>query len=63
MKEIIHGDCLDVMQGMDSETVDLIVTDPPYFNVKSEGWDRQWANFGEFMEWLDVRVGEMVRLL
>ncbi|MDH3442895.1 MAG: site-specific DNA-methyltransferase [Deltaproteobacteria bacterium] len=28
--EIIHGDCIEVMQSMPSESVDLIVTDPPY---------------------------------
>jgi site-specific DNA-methyltransferase (adenine-specific) len=27
---VLHGDCLDVMAGMDPESVDAIVTDPPY---------------------------------
>lgn len=27
---IHHGDCLDVMARMDPESVDAIVTDPPY---------------------------------
>jgi site-specific DNA-methyltransferase (adenine-specific) len=27
---LIHGDCIDVMAGMDPESVDAIVTDPPY---------------------------------
>ena len=27
---IYHGDCLDVMRGMAAESVDAIVTDPPY---------------------------------
>ncbi|EKW72210.1 hypothetical protein EC971742_3803, partial [Escherichia coli 97.1742] len=26
-------------------SVDLIVTDPPYFKVKPEGWDNQLAVF------------------
>ena len=25
-----HGDCVEVMAGMDPESVDAIVTDPPY---------------------------------
>lgn len=29
-RTLFHGDNLDVMQGMDSETVDLIATDPPF---------------------------------
>lgn len=28
--KLICGDCLEVMKGMDSESVDLIVTSPPY---------------------------------
>jgi DNA modification methylase len=28
---IHHGDCLDVMRGMDAASIDAVVTDPPYF--------------------------------
>ena len=39
--EIIHGCCLDVMGGMKDESVDAIVTDPPYgLNFMGKGWDR-----------------------
>ena len=37
-----HGDCLDVMADMADNSVDVILTDPPYFKVKAEWWDRQW---------------------
>lgn len=39
MHEIIHGDCREVMKGMDESSVHLIVTDPPYF---IEGLDDTW---------------------
>jgi len=29
-KEIINGNCLEVLKGLPSESVDAIVTDPPY---------------------------------
>jgi DNA modification methylase len=32
--------------------VSLIVTDPPYFKVKDEEWDRAWKNPREFLAWL-----------
>ena len=35
MQEIIHGDCLDVMKGMESESIDLTVTSPPYDNLRT----------------------------
>ena len=28
--KLFHGDCLDVMKNITDESVDLIVTDPPY---------------------------------
>jgi DNA modification methylase len=34
---ILHNaDCLDVMRGMDANSVDAIITDPPYYKVKEE---------------------------
>jgi len=30
LNKIIHGDCIEVMKGMPSRCIDLIVTDPPY---------------------------------
>lgn len=34
---IIHGDCLEVMQGMATGSVDLVITSPPY-NLGGEPW-------------------------
>lgn len=30
INNIIHGECIEVMRGMAAESVDLVVTDPPY---------------------------------
>ena len=38
---IIEGDCREVMAGMDAESVDSIVTDPPYgLSFMGKGWDK-----------------------
>lgn len=38
---VIQGDCLEVMKSMDSNSVDFIVTDPPYgLNFMGKGWDK-----------------------
>jgi len=38
---IIHGDCIEVMAGMDPESVDAIVTDPPYgLEFMGKEWDK-----------------------
>lgn len=48
-----HGDCLDVMAAMDPESVDAIVTDPPYgLEFMGKEWDRLdgegWRTGGGF---------------
>jgi len=38
--ELKHGDCLEVMRGMDANSVDTIITDPPYgLEFMGKGWD------------------------
>ena len=39
--EVIEGDCLEVMRGMEAGSVDSIVTDPPYGCGKSD-WDTEF---------------------
>ena len=65
MSAVVHlGDCLEVMRGMEANSVDLICTDPPYFKVKmDEAWDRQWQNPAAFLAWLDTVFAEFQRIL
>ena len=51
------------MRGMDANSVDAIVTDPPYFKVKGEAWDRQWDKPDQFIAWLGDVAGEWHRIL
>lgn len=38
--EVIHGDCLEVMAGMEAGSVDAVVTDPPYgLAFMGKHWD------------------------
>ena len=60
---IHHGDCLDVMRGMADNSVDAIVTDPPYFKVKGDAWDRQWHKPTQFLAWLETIAEQWQRLL
>lgn len=40
---IINGDCIEVMAGMPENSVDAIVTDPPYgLEFMGKEWDRLW---------------------
>lgn len=61
---MIHrGDCLDVMRGMEPNSVDAIVTDPPYYKVKNEPWDRQWDTADGFLAWIGELCEQWERIL
>ncbi len=60
---IYHGDCLAVLPELPDNSVDLIVTDPPYFKVKSVAWDNQWDKPSDFLAWLDRVLVEFARTL
>ena len=39
---VIHGDCLEVMAGMEANTFDAVVTDPPYgLRFMNKAWDHK----------------------
>ena len=40
MIELLQGDCLAVMAGMDENSIDTIITDPPYgLSFMGKEWD------------------------
>lgn len=60
---LILGDCLEVMRAMPANSVDLIATDPPYYKVKGDAWDRQWATPAAFLAWFDLLAEQWQRIL
>ena len=63
MYTLHNRDCLAVLAEMDSNSVDLVATDPPYYRVKRDAWDNQWASQADFMKWLEQVVMECARVL
>lgn len=61
--DLFNDDCLRVLKNMPDDSVDLIVTDPPYFKVKPEGWDNQWKGDADYLRWLDCCLAEFWRVL
>ncbi len=75
MNQLILGDNLEIMRKMDSESIDLIYLDPPFFSNRN--YEVIWGDKGEirsfedrwsggiehYIEWLYERVAEMHRLL
>ena len=63
---MIHNvDCLEYLKTLDDDSVDLVVTDPPYFIGfdGGKGWDSQWGSEIEYLEWCDNWTEECIRVL
>ena len=63
---MIHNlDCLDFFKMIPDESVDLVLTDPPYFIGfdDGKGWDSQWKDEDEYLAWCDKWTAECVRVL
>jgi len=75
MNQLILGDCLEVLKKMESESVDLIYLDPPFFSNRN--YEVIWGDKGEvrsfedrwsggvdhYIAWLKERVEQMHRVL
>lgn len=58
--EVIEGDCVNVLAGMAPESVDAIVTDPPYgLEFMGHEWDRQ----DQMQEWHHTWAIEAMRVV
>ncbi len=42
--QIIHGDCLQVLPKLPNESIDFVLTDPPYLGRYKDRWGRTLAN-------------------
>jgi DNA modification methylase len=47
-------DCLEFLDSIPDESVDLILTDPPYYigYDGGKGWDTQWKSDQDYLDWL-----------
>ena len=53
---IDNKDCLEYLEGLKGESVDLVLTDPPYFIGfdGGKGWDSQWKTEDEYLSGLET---------
>lgn len=61
MSEIKHnyiavGDCLELMKQMPDECVDMVITSPPYFNLRDYGVDGQVGNEKDVNSYIDKLI-------
>lgn len=61
LNQIHYGDCLNIMRGMPSDSVDLIVTSPPYADARKRTYGGIKPD--EYVKWFCTRANEMFRIL
>lgn len=58
-----NADCIEKMQSLEDNSVDLVVADPPYWKVVGEKWDYQWKTEKDYVEWSLKWIKEVSRIL
>lgn len=62
LNKIHHADALDLLRRLPDASIDLIVTDPPYYLLDYE-WDQQWQSEEGFINWLSQFMPHFKRIL
>lgn len=58
--KIVCGDCLTALRAMKSESVQLMVTSPPYYNAREYS---TWDNLDSYLADMKVIIDECYRVL
>jgi site-specific DNA-methyltransferase (adenine-specific) len=62
--EFTREDCLDLLRSLQDDSVDLVLTDPPYFiGYEGQGWDNQWRDEAAYLDWCRRWTAECARVL
>lgn len=62
--EVLHGDCLEVMRGLDDSCVDAVVTDPPAgIAFMGKAWDGDKGGRDQWIDWMRSVMVECLRVL
>jgi site-specific DNA-methyltransferase (adenine-specific) len=61
LDQILHGDCLQVLKSIPENSIDLIVTSPPYADQRKEVYDSIHPD--KYVAWFMPRADEFLRVL
>ena len=61
--KVFNIDCIEGMQRLPNESVDLVIADPPYWKVVGEKWDYQWRTEEDYIQWSLKWYNEVARVL
>lgn len=56
------GDALETVKQLQTESIDSIITSPPYYQLRDYGFEGQWGSEVDFRDYLDKMVLLMIEL-
>ena len=62
INKIIQGDCIEVMQDIPSDSIDVTFADPPFNLKKKYGTYKDEKNADDYLSWCRQWIMEMVRI-
>ena len=62
LNKIFNIDCIKFLNKLPNECIDSCITDPPYWNVVDEEWDKQWKTIEEYKLWCEEWISEVSRV-
>ena len=65
-REILVCDVIEKLKEIPDESIDVMITSPPYWGLRDYGVDKQWGSeksFRDYLDKLDKLMAEMKRVL
>ena len=60
--KIYNLSCEEYIDKLDEHSIDMVILDPPYYNVVNEKWDTMWKSMGEYMDWFEIIMRKIERV-
>jgi DNA modification methylase len=60
---VFNSDVCTMLQRLPSESAQLILCDPPYYNIVADDWDHQWSSEVQYLDWCRTWTAECARVL
>jgi len=53
---VVKADALAWSKTLEPRSIDLLLTDPPYYGIVEDAWDNQWSNEDAYILWLTTVI-------
>lgn len=63
INKIYNADCIEYMKTLLDKCVNLIIADPPYYQIVKNDWDNQWKTEIDYYNWCSEWLNECYRIL